>query len=543
MGRTGRITGRGLVRGLVAALALAAATPAAAAENPAQVIAERTLSSGAIELTISTPALAAPAKVQVFLPKGYDAEPQRRWPVVFYLHGAMGNEARFRAFYRGQFEDVPAIWVAPAGGGFGFYSDWFNGGEGGPPMIETYQVEQLVPLIDARYRTAGTRAQRALVGESMGGYGVMSYATRHPDLFATAVSLSGALDNEFLLAQALVSLTPAADGGSVDAIYGPRSEQEVRWRGNNPTELAGNLRDVELQVRTGNALPDLAAEADNVQLAFDCVVETAIHQTTLNFRARLLDLGIPHAWREYPGCHTVPTFRKQFADALPGLRRALAEPRPDQRTFTYRSIRPRFSIWGWDVAADPARALEFLTVEQRADGELRLTGSGTTTVTSPPRFRRLRAVDVTAGGVTRTVAPDAGGRVTATVDLGPAHPHQQFTAAAREAGSGRPGYFATGGLRLVPHARIGLPAVDAGRRSVRVCLRALGGSVRRARIRVLDARGRAAVPSRVVRAGDARRCVRLRARRPLRPGRYTVRVAGRDAFGHQVATRGVRRVR
>ncbi len=64
-------------------------------------------------------------------------------------------------------------------------------------------------------RTSGrpaNRAGRALIGESMGGYGVMTYAARHPDLFASAVSLSGAVDNNYPPAIALISAGPVDPG-------------------------------------------------------------------------------------------------------------------------------------------------------------------------------------------------------------------------------------------------------------------------------------------------------------------------------------------
>src|SRR5947209_1626986 len=147
-----------------------------------------------VDLTISTPAFTAPTHVQVFLPAGYDADPTRRWPVIYYLHGTDGDPTRFNAWYGDLIGGFPAIFVAPDGGISGYYSDWYNGGSGGPPMYETYDLDQLIPLIDGNFRTIAGRAGRAVIGESMGGYGVMTYAVRHPDLFAAAVSMSGFVD-------------------------------------------------------------------------------------------------------------------------------------------------------------------------------------------------------------------------------------------------------------------------------------------------------------------------------------------------------------
>lgn len=51
-----------------------------------------------------------------------------------------------------------------------------------------------MPWIDHRYRTIPSRSGRAIVGISQGGFGSMSYAARHPDLYHAAASFSGAVD-------------------------------------------------------------------------------------------------------------------------------------------------------------------------------------------------------------------------------------------------------------------------------------------------------------------------------------------------------------
>src|SRR5690606_21685341 len=81
--------------------------------------------------------------------------------------------------------DYPSILVSPDGNS-GYWSDWFNGGTFGPPQYETFVTDQLIPLIDSRYRTMPNRAQRAVFGISMGGYGSLMLAARNPDLFGSA---------------------------------------------------------------------------------------------------------------------------------------------------------------------------------------------------------------------------------------------------------------------------------------------------------------------------------------------------------------------
>lgn len=84
----------------------------------------------------------------------------------------------------------------------------------------------------------------------------MMLAAHHPDLFAGAASLSGAVDSNLPANGAVLSISPTFQGAQPDAIYGPRATQEVRWHGHNPTDLASNLRSLDLQVRSANGVPN-----------------------------------------------------------------------------------------------------------------------------------------------------------------------------------------------------------------------------------------------------------------------------------------------
>jgi S-formylglutathione hydrolase FrmB len=455
----GRIRQVAFVWGVLALSGLGLAGPAALAQSAggARIVGERPLAGNGIELTIATPAFSSgQSKVQVFLPAGYHSQPDRSWPVTYYLHGAAGDQTRFWAWYGDLIKGFPSIVVAPDGGMLGYYTDWYNGGAGGPPEYETYEIDQLIPLIDQRFRTVGTRAGRAVIGESMGGYGVMTYAARHPDVFATAVSLSGAVDNNSLPYMALLTASSTVQKAATeqtaappDGIYGPRATQEIRWHGHNPTDLAANLRDVLLQVRGFDGAPTPLIEG-GPDSAVGCSEEREVHDESVSFHDQLLADGITHVWKDYgPGCHGSPEFRREFSDSLPGIEDVFAHPQSAPKTFSYESIEPRFDIWRWNVAADPARALEFLQMRHAGRHGLTLVGSGTTSVTTPPFFRGVDAVDVVTSAGTRTLSPDSHGRLRFSVDLGAPHADQQDTAAARLDGQDAAGYFTTRTVKLV----------------------------------------------------------------------------------------------
>ena len=351
--------------------------------------------------------------------------------------------------------------------------------------------------------------------------------------------MSGAVDTNYLLAIPVINVGPLITADALGAIYGLRAAQEVRWRGHNPADLAGNLGGVVLRVTTADGIP-AAPEGSPLnpgELA-NCAVENAIHQMNLDVEQRLTASGIRHEWVDYGrGCHTIWNFRRQFGDALSPLEQVFAAPRPDPQVISYRSIASRFTVWGWQIGADPKRALEFLQMTGASSTGLTLTGSGTTSVITPPFFRGLRAVDLISSGGARTLTPDGAGRLHFTVDLGPPHQDQEYTLSAALAGESTAAYFTTRSVAFAPHAVIVLTTIRPGPTGVLACTRSLGPEITHARITLADARNRPVTPSRAIGLSDHTRCLRLRLPRRLHPGRYAIQVTGTDAFGHRVGTR------
>lgn len=485
-------------------------------------------------LTVKTNAFSQPTNVDVFLPTGYGADPSRRWPVTYVLAGTMNNYDSFRNVLKGikLTEHYPSLIVSPDGNS-GYWSDWYNGGAFGPPEYETFVIKQLIPLIDARYRTAADRAHRLVTGVSMGGYGAAMFAARHPDLFAAVSSISGADDSNLPYLAAAVSASSTFDGGPVDGIYGPRATQEVRWRGHNPVDLASNLRDVDVQIRTANGIPapeigENPASADTAS----CAIEQGVYQGSMSFHNELIRMGKAHLYKDYGnGCHTFPNFTRQTIDTLSAFEKLLANPPHDPATFDFRSMEPAFDIWGWHIEADPARALEFMRAEG-SQNRLKLTGSGTTTVTTPAFFRGVGEVGL-IGARETTATPDATGRIRFTVDLGPPNADQQYTVGARTTETKRTVAFAPGAVVGVSPA----PSVSGA------C-----ASRRHFMIHVRPPRGVSYVRV-VVRVGSRRIRVARRGRsfvgrvdlRGLRRGRFSVGITAVTTAGSTI--RSVRRYR
>jgi enterochelin esterase-like enzyme len=138
--------------------------------------------------------------VYVYLPPGYAQHPQRRYPVLYLLHGFPGRPLAFILTVRmGVVEDElvakrqaqPLILVMPFGS-TGTFTDkeWANGA-GSAEGWGTFVSRDVVHAVDARYRTVATRRGRAIGGLSEGGYGAINLAMQHPREFSVVESWSG----------------------------------------------------------------------------------------------------------------------------------------------------------------------------------------------------------------------------------------------------------------------------------------------------------------------------------------------------------------
>jgi esterase/lipase superfamily enzyme len=292
--------------------------------------------------------------------------------------------------------------------------NWWNFGRGGPPQWETYHVRQLIPWIDAHYRTVARREGRAVAGLSMGGDGALKYAAKHPDLFVAAHAFSGAVDLN-VLAQFLEQ-GPA---------YGPYATQEARWRGNNAWDLADNLRGLDLALRTGNGLR--GGPYGNGPWPGIDPIEAGVHLANDSLHARLRQLGIAHVWDDYgPGGHTVPYWNRDLRLSLPALMRTFGHPPARPRLVSLRAIEPHYGVYGWDVRLR-RRALEFSRLSRASRTGFQLTGSGTAVVRTPAFYHPGAAYEVVARRRRTTLRADARGRLRIAVGLGRANRFQEFT--------------------------------------------------------------------------------------------------------------------
>jgi S-formylglutathione hydrolase FrmB len=138
----------------------------------------------------------------VYLPPGYDDDQTTRYPTVYVIQGYTGHVSMWanRVAYRQPFiETADAVFASgEAPGCIVVYVDAWTAYGGsqfvdspGTGRYHSYLCEEVVPWVDARYRTIPDRASRGIAGKSSGGFGAMITPMLRPDLFGALATHAG----------------------------------------------------------------------------------------------------------------------------------------------------------------------------------------------------------------------------------------------------------------------------------------------------------------------------------------------------------------
>lgn len=319
--RTGVLVVLALV--LLAGL-LGAAGPAQATEarqDKPVVVDEERVAPRQVDLTIASPALATEAKVRLLTPDGWeDRRPGQRWPVLYLLHGCCGDYTSWTgATDVENFTELRNVLVVmPEAGVTGWYSNWWNYGEGGAPAWETFHLREVRTIVERHY---GASDRRVVAGLSMGGFGALSYAARNPGFFRAAASYSGVVDNRH---------TPGAAGTILGfvrrynldplALWGDSGAQADIWAAHNPVDQAHRLRHIPIYLSCGNGEngpldpPDVSGG-----------IEVLLEDENLLLAERLDEVGARHVVTHFygPGTHAWAYWERELRLSLPLLLKAL----------------------------------------------------------------------------------------------------------------------------------------------------------------------------------------------------------------------------
>lgn len=253
--------------------------------------------------SIESKILTRKVNYSVYLPADYDIS-SRRYPVLYLLNGLGGDETNWvqvgevrqiadRLIESG--ESSAMIIVMPDG-----QDSWYLNDYAGKNRYEDMFMQELIPYVAANYRVRDGKNFCAISGLSMGGYGSLLYAMRHPDVFGSCIALSAAVfvdeDIEEASKRYIPTLRPK--------LTGPDTTKGVvidHWRKNSILYLAENMPD---------------GQKKKVRFYIDCGDDDFLYKGNSMLHITMRQQEIPHEYRVRDGGHSWDYWRSGLEDAL-----------------------------------------------------------------------------------------------------------------------------------------------------------------------------------------------------------------------------------
>lgn len=255
-------------------------------------------------LKVKSKVMGKEIKYSIYLPADYD-KTNRRYPVLYLLHGYSDDETGWTQF--GQAQEIadktinngdapPMIIVMPDAEVTWYMNTFDNKGR-----YEDFFTEEFIPYIDANYRTRAKKEFRAVAGLSMGGFGTLLYAAKHPELFAAASALSAAVRTD----EEMMAMPDERWENRYATIYGPNLKGKARltdfYYKNSILKLVETISSEKLKT---------------VRYYIDCGDDDALVTGNMVLHSELMKKGIPHEFRVRDGAHTWTYWRTALPEVL-----------------------------------------------------------------------------------------------------------------------------------------------------------------------------------------------------------------------------------
>ena len=251
---------------------------------------------------LQSPVLGKQVQYSVFLPPNYDREPNQKFPVVYFLHGLHNNHTSWATQRYGDLPvrieilidrgQLPHFVMIHPDGQNSLYTDSHDGNGN----YESYIHHDLVQEVQQKYRVRIDRMGRAIGGVSMGGYGALKIAMRHPEFYASVAATSPIVflgEDPFSVLRSNPSRRSANFLRLVEQTFGNPTNKS-HWKENSLEELARNaaLNSLNIYFAYGTA--------DRYNLIFPMErgirsLEHILKQRGIAHVCRILK-GKPHGW-------------------------------------------------------------------------------------------------------------------------------------------------------------------------------------------------------------------------------------------------------
>ena len=254
--------------------------------------------------TVKSTILSRDVKYTIYLPADY-ATSERSYPVVYLLHGYTDDNTGWLQFGEvNRYADAaindgtipPMIIVMPNGD-----SSWYINSFDGKEKYEDFFVKEFMPSIEKTYRIKGEKKYRGIAGLSMGGYGSLFYAIKHPELFSAAAPLSAGIFSD----DQMVAFPDDEYENVFGQLYGHR------LKGNDRLNAAWYNTSILKLVETTPA-----DDLKKVRYWIDCGDDDFLTKGNCLLHLALTDKKVPHEFRVRDGAHSWTYWRTGITDAL-----------------------------------------------------------------------------------------------------------------------------------------------------------------------------------------------------------------------------------
>ncbi len=290
-------------------------------------------------------------EVSIYLPESYAGEPDRRYPVVYVLHGYTGTDQGWFGPEGRRQTELIADRVFAAGGAdemilvmpncYNAYGGCMYANSATTGYWEDYIADDLVAYIDGRYRTLPERESRGLAGHSMGGYGVMRIGMNRPDVFSALYAMSSCCLNEMTprggeraLAMERIG-TPAElaeNRGAlrtfaVTAAWAPNPDKPPFYF-DLPTKDGEVIPEVAARFAVNSPMAMLDSHAGALRkmtaIVMDVGEQDGLIGSNRELSAAMTRFGVDHAFETYEGDHSNRISERFELEVLPFFSRHLA---------------------------------------------------------------------------------------------------------------------------------------------------------------------------------------------------------------------------
>jgi S-formylglutathione hydrolase FrmB len=243
-------------------------------------------------LTIASSAMKRTMRAAVVLPQSYGSagagKAKASYPVLYLLHGGGGQFSDWlkqtpdKMLVHKLADQYNLIIVMPEGDRLSGYLDSPVQKDN---LFETYVAKEVIDKIDSTYRTIRDRKGRVITGLSMGGHGALYLATRHPELYCAAGSMSGVMDLNYKTWRINPEFEKTIEPGFA-RILGPLGSTPDHYAANSVVNMVDKIK------------------ANGQKLIIDCGVNDFLIEPNRELHRRLVYSKVEHDYTERPGGHT-----------------------------------------------------------------------------------------------------------------------------------------------------------------------------------------------------------------------------------------------